>query len=145
MHNPSWKQWERKLGERLVTVDGEVLNKYRKLVSSVRTGRMGYITALEIDTLSRSYAVQVKASTSKAKNPGVNFTTAFINEHLAATNKHFSDLVPIWVIKVAECPALWVVPEQEFYYLVQLKKIMDDNKLGIEQLKGILDGRTKNN
>ena len=143
MHNPAWKVNERKLGEELIKVDGEVKSKYAKLVSSQRTGRMGFITNLEVDSLSRSYATQHKHSTTKAKHPGINFTEAFIAEHIAAVNKHFSDLVPVWTIKVGFQPALWVVPEQEFYYLVQLKKIMSDYKLGIEQLKGILDAQSK--
>ena len=143
MHNPAWKVNERKLGEELIKVDGEIKNKYKKLVSSQRTGRMGFITNLEVDSLSRSYATQHKHSTTKAKHPGINFTEAFISEHIEAVNKHFSDLVPIWTIKVGFQPPLWVIPAPEFYYLVQLKKIMNDYGLGIEQLKGILDATNK--
>lgn len=144
MHNPAWKVNERKLGEELIKVDGEVKSKYAKLVSSQRTGRMGFITNLEVDSLSRSYATQHKHSTTKAKHPGINFTEAFIQEHLDAVNKHFPDLVPIWTIKVGMQPCLWVIPAPEFYYLVQLKKIMSDYGLGIEQLRNILNEKKNN-
>ena len=136
--NFAWKQSERKAGERLTKVDGKVKNKYAHLVTSQRTGRVGSMTHLETDYITRSYCVQHKHSSQNAKNPAVHISKEIILHHLDMAEKTFSDLTPIWSFDVAGCPMLFAVTENEFYYLVQLKRLAETYNVGLEQLEDIL-------
>ena len=119
--NFAWKQSERKAGERLTRVDGQVKRKYQHLVTSKKTGRVGSMTHLEADYITRNYVVQHKHSSQKAKNPAVHITKEIIQHHLDMAAKTFNDLSPIWSFDIAGCPMLFALPENEFYYLVLIQ------------------------
>lgn len=116
------KYSERINAKTLIEMDGPDNGVLSKLATS--TGRVGHLTELQFDIVSKTYAGENKYVSRSAKDPSFRFTRSVIQKLIKASKQFGKE--PIWIIHIAGCPVIHAITESRHRQLLQYEKIVHE-------------------